>query len=205
MRLVLSRCTVRDWRRSDAASLARHADNPKIWRNVRDHFPHPYRLDHAERFIARALAQRPRMQFAIVVDGRAVGGIGLIPGTDIYRHTAEIGFWLGEELWGRGIMTEAARALTRFAFRARGLRRIQANVFEWNRRSMRVLRKAGYAREARLRQAVTKEGRTVDDIIYAVVRRKRPAARRRPANMPAAKPRLADMPAAKRRPARRTS
>ncbi len=187
MRLVLPRCTVRDWRRSDADSLARQADNPKIWRNVRDLFPHPYRRRDAVQFIARALAQRPRMQFAIVVGGRAVGGIGLIPGTDISRLTAEIGFWLGEEFWGRGIMTAAVRALTRFAFFNRGLRRIQANVIEWNRASMRVLAKAGYAREARLQLAVTKQGRTVDDIIYAAVRRKRPAVTPRPTSMSAVK------------------
>jgi len=219
MRIVLRHCTIRDWRRSDAAAIVRHADNPKIWRNVRDAFPHPYRRRDAERFIERALAQRPRNQFAIVVGDRAIGGIGLIPGTDIYRHTAEIGFWLGEEFWGRGIMTEAARGLTRFAFRSRGLRRIQANVFEWNLASMRVLEKAGYLKEARLRRAVTKQGRTVDDIIYASVRpgrtRKRPAVRPRPAGMPAVKPRLAGMPAVeprlagmpavKRRPARRRS
>jgi RimJ/RimL family protein N-acetyltransferase len=99
-----------------------------------------------------------------------VGGIGVIPQTDIYRRTAEIGYWLGEEFWGRGIMTEAVKAVTDWAFENFEICRIYAGVLEWNPGSMKVLEKAGYRFEARLRMAATKEDTTMDDFIYSVVR-----------------------------------
>ena len=108
--------------------------------------------------------------FAIAVDGKAVGGIGFHPGKDVGRRTAEIGYWLGEPYWGRGIVSEALRAVTEHAFAKHDLVRLQAHVFEWNTASARVLEKAGYTREARLRKSVTKEGRTVDSYLYALVR-----------------------------------
>lgn len=170
VRLELTRSTLRDWRRSDAAALARHADNRHIWRNLRDAFPHPYAARHARRFIAASLASTPRTHFAIEVAGEAAGGIGLRLQQDIERRSAEIGFWLGETFWGRGITTEAVGAFTSWSFRAFDLSRIYACVFEWNPASMRVLEKAGYAREARLRKAFTKDGRTIDGVLYAAVR-----------------------------------
>lgn len=166
----LKNSAIRPWRPGDQESLARHANNYKIWRNVRDRFPYPYTIDDARAWIDYAGTERPRTNFAIVVDGVAAGGIGLILQSDIYRRSAEIGYWLGEEFWGRGIVTEAVSALTSWAFTNFDLCRIYAGVLEWNPASMRVLEKAGYQFEARLRKAVTKEGRTMDDFIYAVVR-----------------------------------
>ena len=105
-----------------------------------------------------------------MVEGAAVGGIGLDLRSDIFRRSAEIGYWLGEPFWGRGLTTEAVRAVTDYAFETFDLRRIDAGVFEWNRASMRVLEKAGYTCEARLRKSITKEGQTIDQLIYARVR-----------------------------------
>lgn len=170
MELRLSQCIIRNWRRADAPSIARYANNYKIWRNVRDRFPHPYTLMDAEEWVRYASRETPELSFAIEVGGEAAGGIGLLLKEDIYRRTAEIGYWLGEPFWGRGIMTEAVRALTGHAFATFDLARIYAGVFESNPASMRVLEKAGYAFEARLRKAVTKEGRTMDEFIYAIVR-----------------------------------
>lgn len=170
MEIKLTTCTLRSWRRGDEDSLARHADNYKIWRNVRDRFPHPYTMEDARSWIEYAGGEHPPTNFAIVVDGAAVGGIGLVMQTDIYHRSAEIGYWLGEEFWGRGIVSEAARAVTEWAFANFDICRIYAGVLEWNPASMRVLEKAGFQFEARLCQAVTKEGRTMDDFIYAVVR-----------------------------------
>ena len=110
------------------------------------------------------------MIFAIVVDGQAVGGIGIHPGKDVERRTAAIGYWLGEAYWGRGITTEALQAMTEYVFSAFDFARLEAYVFEWNIPSTRVLEKAGYRREARLRKKVTKEGRTVDCFLYARIR-----------------------------------
>jgi len=170
MELKLKNSTIRPWRSGDEGSLVRHADNYKIWRNVRDRFPHPYTIDDARAWIEYSSLEEPKTNFAIVVDEAAVGGIGLILQTDIYRRSAEIGYWLGEEFWGRGIMAEAVRAMTDWAFDNFDLSRIYAGVLEWNPASMRVLEKAGFQFEARLRKAVTKEGRTMDDFIYAIVR-----------------------------------
>jgi ribosomal-protein-alanine N-acetyltransferase len=110
------------------------------------------------------------LNFAIVVNGQAVGGIRLIFKDDVYLRTAEVGYWLGEEFWGRGIMTEAVKALTEYAFSHFKILRIYAPVFEWNHASMKVLEKAGYMLEARLKKNVTKEGKTVDELIFSVVR-----------------------------------
>ncbi|MGH7406412.1 MAG: GNAT family N-acetyltransferase [Candidatus Methylomirabilales bacterium] len=102
--------------------------------------------------------------------GEAVGRIGLDLQTDVHRRSAEIGFWLAEPYWGRGIATEAVRAMTDFAFATFDLCRIFAGVFEWDPASVRVLEKAGYAYEGRLRKSVTKDGQTIDAFLYAVVR-----------------------------------
>ncbi len=170
MEINLTNCTLRRWQPGDEESLARHANNYHIWRNVRDRFPHPYTLEDAREWIRLSGEENPQISFAIVVDGEAVGGIGLILKDDIDRCGAEIGYWLSEEFWGRGIMTEAVRVLTDWGFENFALSRIYAGVLEWNPASMRVLEKAGYRFEARLRKAVIKENRVMDQFIYAVIR-----------------------------------
>ncbi len=170
MEIKLSKCTVRNWQRGDEASLAQHANNYKVWRNVRDRFPHPYALEDAQRWLEHAMQEDPATSFAIVVDGQAVGGIGLVLREDIYHRSAEIGYWLGEAFWGRGVMTEAVRAVSEWAFTNFDLCRVYAGVLEWNPSSARVLEKAGFQLEARLRKAVTKEGVTMDELVYALIR-----------------------------------
>jgi RimJ/RimL family protein N-acetyltransferase len=170
MQLVLRSCTVRSWREDDAPSLARQANNRRVWVNLRDRFPHPYTSDDAARFLAWVLAERPETNFAIAVGDEAVGAIGYEIQPDVHRISAEIGFWLGEAYWGRGIMTEALRAVTEHAFHTHNLHRLFAGVFEWNPASMRVLEKAGYAREAILRKSAIKDGRIIDQVQYAIVR-----------------------------------
>ncbi|MFP5265022.1 MAG: GNAT family N-acetyltransferase [Blastocatellia bacterium] len=170
MELKLSRSTVRNWRRGDEESVVRHANNHKIWRNLRDMFPHPYTRADADRWIEKESSLASSTNYAIDVGGEAVGAIGLILYDDVFRRSAEIGYWLGEEYWGKGIVTEAVRALTDYAFSNFDLRRVYAGVFEWNAGSMRVLEKAGYQFEARLRKHVTKDGETIDQFIYAIVR-----------------------------------
>ena len=112
MELKLKTCSVRPWRRGDEESLAANANNYKIWRNVRDQFPRPYTLDNARDWVGLAGRESPPTNFALVVDGNAVGGIGLVFRNDINSCRAEIGYWLGEAYWGRGIVSEAVRALT---------------------------------------------------------------------------------------------
>jgi ribosomal-protein-alanine N-acetyltransferase len=161
---------IRPWQVDDAASLARHADNRKIWLNVRDHFPYPYTVAHAQAWIEMVSPVEPVTQFAIEVDGEAAGGVGITPQQDVDRFSAEIGYWLGEAHWGRGIMTAAVRAMTEHAFSSFQLHRIYAAVFEWNPASCRVLEKAGYLFEGRLRRAAVKDGKLMDQFLYAITR-----------------------------------
>jgi len=167
MQLVLERCTIRPWRLDDAESVARHANNRKVWLAVRDTFPHPYTIDDAHEFIRGAIAEQPATRFCIEINGAAVGGIGVHPGQDVHRHTATVGYWLGEEFWGRGIMSEAVTAVTNFCFENFPLRRISAEVFANNPASARVLDKAGFTFEGRLKNHVLKDGEVLDSLLYA--------------------------------------
>jgi ribosomal-protein-alanine N-acetyltransferase len=168
--LKLSRCVLRPWRAGDEASLVRYANNRNVSRNLRDRFPYPYTAADADEWIKLAVAQTRPTSFAIVVEGEAVGGIGIELGTDIFRRSAEIGYWLGEPFWGRGIATEALRAVTEYAFERFDICRLHAGVFDWNPASARVLEKAGYTLEGRARLGVVKDGRLGDRLLYALVR-----------------------------------
>jgi RimJ/RimL family protein N-acetyltransferase len=170
VRLVLDRCEVRSWRRADAPALARHGDNREIWLNLRDRFPHPYTLADAHAFLDLVEAQRPETAFAIAVGDEAVGGIGVTLGADVERTSAEIGYWLGEGVWGRGIASAAVRAVSEHAFAAYGLTRLFAVPYARNAASARVLEKAGYVLEGRLRRSAIKDGVVLDQLLYALVR-----------------------------------
>lgn len=170
MELKLSRSIIRPWQHGDEAALAQHANNRNVWRNLRDIFPHPYTRKDAEEWIQTAGAENPPRNFAIVVEGEAAGGIGFILNEDVYRRTAEIGYWLGEKYWGQGIMTEVVRKITDHLFANFSVHRIQAGVYEWNPASMRVLEKAGYRLEARRPKSIIKDGATIDEMIYAIMR-----------------------------------
>ena len=168
--LKLARCTLRRWRVGDEASLARHANNRNVSRNLRDIFPYPYTAADATAWIERVKDESPTLNFAIDVDGSAVGGISIRLGEDVYRRSAEIGYWLGEPFWGRGIAGEALRAVTDHAFATFDVIRLEAGVFGWNPASARVLEKAGYTLEGRLRQAIIKDGRLTDRLLYGLLR-----------------------------------
>ena len=161
---------IRAWSPSDRDSLAKHADNPKVAANLRDAFPSPYGLADADRFIARASERSPPTSLAIEVDGEAAGGIGLMVHSDVERVSAELGYWLGETYWGRGVMTEAVRAFTDWGFATFPLTRIYALPYATSLASVRVLEKAGFVYEGRLRRNVIKLGQVLDQLVYADVR-----------------------------------
>jgi ribosomal-protein-alanine N-acetyltransferase len=161
-------CCIRSWRVGDEVALARHANSRAVWLNLRDRFPHPYTLRDAEAWVSFARAQEPETNFAIEVDGEAVGSVGFVLREDVERCSAEIGYWLGEALWGRGIATAAVRAATAYAFPTYGLTRVYALVFERNLASCRVLEKAGYVLEGRLRRSAIKDGQVLDQFLYAI-------------------------------------
>jgi ribosomal-protein-alanine N-acetyltransferase len=168
--LKLKTCTVRSWEWRDRETLVRHANNRNVWLNLRDRFPHPYTAGDARFWIKNAVGHKPETNFAIDVAGAAVGGIGFDVQSDVGRRSAEIGYWLGEEFWGRGIATEALIVVTDYAFSNYDVCRLYAHVFAWNPASARVLEKAGYEYEGRLRKSVTKDGQTIDQLMYAMIR-----------------------------------
>ena len=170
MELDLGICTIRSWRQGDENSLVHHANDRAVWRNMRDRFPHPYTLADAWRWIELNNTTFPETNFAIAVQDAAVGGIGIVRGDDVHRRSAEIGYWLGRELWGRGIAPVAVQAVTEWVFAEFDLARIYAGVFEWNPASTRVLEKAGYTLEGRLRKSVFKDGQLIDQFLYAITR-----------------------------------
>src|ERR687894_193418 len=168
MRIDCGCCLLRRWSLEDVPSLVHHANNYKIWKHMRDSFPHPYTRADAERWLSFVYQHNPQTYFAVEVKGAAVGGIGLELKCDVERCSAEIGYWLGEAVWGKGIATAAVQGLTHYGFRVLGLTRIFAVSFANNLRSMRVLEKAGYIREGVMRRSAVKEGMLLDQVLYAV-------------------------------------
>jgi ribosomal-protein-alanine N-acetyltransferase len=169
MTLTLSTCEVRSWKTTDVASLVVHANNRRIAEQLRDGFPHPYTARDGRTFIRRVRSERPETAFAIAVSGEAVGGIGYVLRPDVERVSAEIGYWLGEPFWGRAIVTEALVAVTHYAVQTHGLTRVFAVPFATNAASCRVLEKAGYTLEARLRRSAVKDGVIIDQLQYAFI------------------------------------
>ena len=168
MRVDCGCCVLRPWAAGDGPSLVRHANSYKIWQNLRDAFPHPYTLADAKQWISFAGQKSPpQTLFAVEVGGEAVGSVGLFPKSDIERLSAEIGYWIGEDFWGKGIATAAVRALSTYGFKELGLTRIFAVPLVSNPASMRVLEKAGYVREGVLRRSAVKESVVLDQVLYA--------------------------------------
>lgn len=170
MELHTDRCTLRPFRPADATSVAQHANNRRIWLSLRDGFPHPFAIADAEQYIASAASEAPVTRFAIEVAGAAVGSVGLKLGSDIERRSAEIGYWLGEAYWGRGIMSAAVGAATAYALGELDLLRVFAVPFVRNRASARVLERAGYRLEGIMRRSAVKDGEVLDQYLYAAVR-----------------------------------
>jgi ribosomal-protein-alanine N-acetyltransferase len=162
---------IRSWQSGDEDALTRLANNRKLWRNMTNRFPHPYGRADAIDWIRLANSQPSDAQhFAVVIGGAAVGGVGFERLRDLSTRTAEIGYWIGEPFWGRGIATAALAAATVLAFRDFDFVRLQAGVLAWNPASCRVLEKAGYSLEGRLRRQIYKDGVVCDLFMYSLLR-----------------------------------
>lgn len=169
MRIEKANYVLREWDLADSASLAQYANNIHIFNNVRDYFPHPYSEEDGIAFIKFVLSKpKPQIDFAIEVAGKAVGGIGIVPNEDVERITAEIGYWLGEPFWNKGIMTAVIKDITQYTFSNFPLTKLYAPVFEHNQASMRVLEKAGFIKEAILRKAAIKNSKVIDLHYYVL-------------------------------------
>jgi RimJ/RimL family protein N-acetyltransferase len=170
LELPITGAVVRTWQEKDLAPLVEYANDREVARQLRDRFPHPYETAHGIGFLQWVAEQPVECAWAIAVDGPAVGGIGLVFQHDVDRVSAEIGYWLGRPFWGHGLATAALRAVTAYAFEQFDLARIFAVPFEANRGSIRVLEKAGYVLEGRMRRSAIKYGEIQDQRLYATYR-----------------------------------
>lgn len=160
---------LRPWLPTDLESLIKYANNKNVSRCLRDRFPFPYTKEDGEKWINVGSKADPQDSFAIEINGEAVGGVGLMPGSDTARLTSEIGYWLGEPFWGKGIATEALKILTKYALETRKFVRVYAVVSENNPASAKVLEKAGYALESRQKKATIKAGVILDQFMYVIL------------------------------------
>ncbi|GAB3231005.1 GNAT family N-acetyltransferase [Hymenobacter seoulensis] len=167
--LPVAGARLRPWRFSDARALATHANNQHIAQHLRDTFPHPYTVQNAEFFLSLVADDTRDLHLAIELEGEAVGSIGVHFKTDVRRRSAEIGYWLAQEQWGKGLATAAVKVLSSYVLAHFDICRLYAVVFASNPASGRVLEKAGYELEARLRRSVVKDGHTLDSLLYALV------------------------------------
>jgi [ribosomal protein S5]-alanine N-acetyltransferase len=161
--------SLRQLQPADKPILAQLANNKKIWDNLRDYIPFPYTENDAEYFIQLTRQENPAVTFGIEYNTRLCGVIGLVPQKDVYRKSAEIGYWIGEPYWQKGIATVAVKLITRYGFNDLELIRIFTSVFEYNPASMKVLEKNGYIKEAVSQKAVVKNGEVWNEHRYAKV------------------------------------
>jgi RimJ/RimL family protein N-acetyltransferase len=157
---------LRAWQKEDAAALASIANNKKVWLNVRDRFPHPYTITNALEWIARESIQQPPQNFGVIYNGSVAGGIGVILKDDVYKKSIEIGYFIGEPFWGKGIATKAVSLLIPYITNQYDVVRIYAEVFEHNKASMRVLEKSGFYLESIRKKAVIKNNVIMDDYVW---------------------------------------
>ena len=160
--------SLRPFRDTDLPSLVKYANNYNVAKFLTNQFPHPYSDEDGKKFIASVANNHPVNVFAIEVGGEAVGAIGIFPQPDIHEKRAEMGYWLAEPFWGNGIITRAIGEVVEYGFKTFDITQIFARPFSINPASQRVLEKAGFTCEARLKNAVYKNGRYMDELIYVI-------------------------------------
>lgn len=159
---------LRGWKIEDVKSLVKHANNWAIAKNLTDKFPYPYTENDGLSFIKYASEEKSNIIFAIDINGKACGGIGLHPQADIHKKNAELGYWLGEPFWGNGIITSAIEEVIKFGFNNLEIDRIFARPFGSNIASQRVLEKSGFKLEGKFEKTVWKKDKYEDELIYAI-------------------------------------
>jgi len=166
---------IRKWDLSDAPQLATFANSKKIADNLRDAFPYPYTIKDANNYIQAAINDDQSAKlFAIDINGLAIGSIGAIFKNDVYRMNVEIGYWLAEEYWGKGIATTSILLIVKYIFDNFDTIRIYAETYADNIGSRKALEKAGFRKEARLKNSIIKNDIIRDSIIYALLREEYP-------------------------------
>ena len=166
----MDKCKIRSWLKDDFSTLAKYFNNKKIWDNCRDSLPYPYSESDAQQFIRFVLNQSEQNNYCIEVNQEAVGNISFSRGIDVERYNAELGYWLAEPYWGKGIMTQMLVLAIRSYFFHADVIRVYANVYAGNVSSMRVLEKIGFRKCGIHRNACFKNGRFLDCHCYELLR-----------------------------------
>jgi [ribosomal protein S5]-alanine N-acetyltransferase len=160
----------RPWALSDIETLAQHANNKKIADNMRDRFSHPYTMEAAANFLEKALQFNPCQVFAVTANNEVCGSVGIFPKDDIERMNAEVGYWIAEPFWGRGIGTKALKFIIDYGFKTFAITRIFAIPFPHNIASQHVIQKSGMVLESVIKDCLIKNDVVMDEIIYAIRR-----------------------------------
>lgn len=164
-------CKIRKWQLSDAKELSMALSNRKIQDNLRDGLPYPYTEQNGTDYISAMLSadENETFAFAITVDDKVVGSIGVFRQGNIHRQTAELGYYIAEEYWGKGIMTEAVKQICEYVFGKSDIVRIYAEPFAYNTASCRVLEKVGFQYEGTLRSNAVKNDKVIDMKMYSLL------------------------------------
>ena len=166
------KCRIRKWELSDAKDLAAALSNRKVQDNLRDGLPYPYTEQDGKEFISAMLSadENETFAFAITVNNMVIGSIGIFRQGNIHRQTAELGYYIAEEYWGKGIMTEAVKQICEYVFANSDIVRIYAEPFAYNIASCRVLEKVGFQYEGTLRSNAMKNGKVIDMKMYSLLK-----------------------------------
>ncbi len=165
---------IRNFLYGDASGLARNGDNPNISINQRECFPSPYTIEMARNWIQYVRDNEATSRFVIATEKEAIGEIGVVVQPDVHRYSAEIGFWIGEAYWGQGLMTEAVNWMLDYCYKEMGLKRIFADVVEYNIASQKVLQKCGFELEGVFRKNIFKNEEFHDQFVYARLNEENP-------------------------------
>ena len=157
---------LRVWQKDDAQQLAAIANNKNIWSNVLDSFPSPYTIMDALQWINKESTAQPVTKFAIEFQGNVVGGIGMILNDDVYRNTVELGYFVGETFWGKGIATNAIQTIVEHIQKNYSVNRVMARVYAYNKASMKALQKAGFHLEGIQEKAAIKNNLLLDVFVW---------------------------------------
>lgn len=159
---------LRPWQETDASSLAKYANNYNIAKNLTNQFPYPYTIENAKQFIVMAMSKTPNHIFCIDINGEAIGGIGVHPQQDVQCKNAELGYWLAEPFWNKGIVSKAIPQIVDYGFKTFDINRIYARPYGTNVASQKVLEKCGFILEARFEKTFYKNNEYLDELIYAI-------------------------------------
>ena len=170
IKLQFDNYCIREFFTEDVDSLVKYANNYSVSRYLRDAFPFPYTEKDAMRWIDIVMHNKFNLTFAIADEQELIGGIGAMPNQDVNRFTAEIGYWLAEPFWNKGIISKAVSTFCGYLFNNYNFNHLTASIYEGNDASMRVVQKAGFILEGVLRKNVYKENKFLDQYIYGLLK-----------------------------------